>query len=139
MQYLTLWRMQIAARLLADGSMKMAAVGREIGYRSEAAFSRAFKKIVGLSPAAWRDSTIGSIDLKVADWACCAKRRVSAAGRVTQFHPGCGAGRSFAVQSEPNPLAGDRAPSGLHCISQQPIFVLRGGAEDGRAVRSRWS
>jgi AraC-like DNA-binding protein len=40
--------------------MKVAAVGREIGYESEAAFSRAFKKTVGLSPAAWRDSAVGS-------------------------------------------------------------------------------
>ncbi|RUV75536.1 MAG: AraC family transcriptional regulator [Mesorhizobium sp.] len=56
MQYLTLWRMQIAARLLADSSMKVVAVSREIGYESEAAFSRAFKKAVGLSPAAWRGS-----------------------------------------------------------------------------------
>lgn len=54
MQYLTLWRMQIAARHLADSSMKVAVVGREIGYQSEAAFSRAFKKVVGVSPAAWR-------------------------------------------------------------------------------------
>ena len=60
MQYLTLWRMQIAARLLADSSMKVAAVGREIGYDSEAAFSRAFKKLVGVSPAAWRDSAVGT-------------------------------------------------------------------------------
>jgi AraC-like DNA-binding protein len=55
MQYLTLWRMQIAARLLADSSMKVAAVGQEIGYESEAAFSRGFKKTVGVSPAKWRD------------------------------------------------------------------------------------
>lgn len=54
MEYLTLWRMQIAARLLADGAAKVAAVGREVGYDSEAAFSRAFKKTVGVSPAAWR-------------------------------------------------------------------------------------
>lgn len=54
MQYLTLWRMQVAARLLADGSMKVAAAGREVGYESEAAFSRAFKKIVGMSPSHWR-------------------------------------------------------------------------------------
>lgn len=51
MQYPALWRMQIAARPLADGSMKVAAVGREIGYASEAAFSRGFKKSVGVSPA----------------------------------------------------------------------------------------
>jgi AraC-like DNA-binding protein len=59
MQYLTLWRMQIAARLLADSSVKVGAVGREIGYRSEAAFSRAFKKTAGVSPAAWRDRAAG--------------------------------------------------------------------------------
>ena len=54
MQYLTLWRMQIAARRLADGATKVAAVAHEVGYESEAAFSRAFKKAAGLAPAAWR-------------------------------------------------------------------------------------
>lgn len=58
MQYLTLWRMQIASRLLADSSIKVAAVGREVGYHSEAAFSRAFKKTVGASPATWRASVV---------------------------------------------------------------------------------
>jgi len=60
MQYLALWRMQMAARLLSDGSMKVAAVGHEVGYESEAAFSRAFKKLVGVSPAHWRDTAAGS-------------------------------------------------------------------------------
>jgi AraC-like DNA-binding protein len=46
--------MQMAARLLADGTAKVAAVALEVGYDSEAAFSRAFKKLVGVSPAAWR-------------------------------------------------------------------------------------
>jgi AraC-like DNA-binding protein len=53
-QYLGRWRMQMAARLLADGTAKVAAVALEVGYDSEAAFSRAFKKLVGVSPAAWR-------------------------------------------------------------------------------------
>jgi AraC-like DNA-binding protein len=60
MHYLALWRMQMAAGLLADGSMKVAAVGHEVGYTSEAAFSRAFKKLVGVSPAEWRDSAAGN-------------------------------------------------------------------------------
>jgi AraC-like DNA-binding protein len=60
MRYLALWRMQIAARLLADRATKVAAVGREVGYGSEAAFSRAFKKIVGVSPAAWRKTAVGT-------------------------------------------------------------------------------
>lgn len=54
MQYLTQWRMQIASGLLARGSAKIAQVAAEAGYDSEAAFSRAFKKFVGVSPAEWR-------------------------------------------------------------------------------------
>lgn len=54
MHYLTQWRMQIASGLLARGSAKIAQVAAEAGYDSEAAFSRAFKKLVGVSPAAWR-------------------------------------------------------------------------------------
>ncbi len=54
MQYLARWRMQLAARQLSDGSKKIAAIGRELGYESEAAFSRSFKRIAGVSPAAWR-------------------------------------------------------------------------------------
>ena len=53
-QYLTHWRVQVAARLLTDGAKKVAAVGTDVGYASEAAFSRSFKKITGVSPAAWR-------------------------------------------------------------------------------------
>jgi AraC-like DNA-binding protein len=55
MQYLTQWRMQLATRLLAEpGSRKVTAVAEAVGYESEAAFSRAFKKSVGIAPAAWR-------------------------------------------------------------------------------------
>jgi AraC-like DNA-binding protein len=54
MQYLAQWRMQMAARMLCDGTAKIAAVGEAVGYASEAAFSRTFKKTTGVSPAAWR-------------------------------------------------------------------------------------
>jgi AraC-like DNA-binding protein len=53
MQYLALWRMQIASRLLAEGG-RLAEVASAVGYQSEAAFSRAFKKLVGQAPATWR-------------------------------------------------------------------------------------
>lgn len=46
--------MQVAARLLADGDAKVASVALRVGYESEAAFSRAFKKAAGVPPAAWR-------------------------------------------------------------------------------------
>lgn len=56
MQYLAHWRMQVAANLLIQTGTKVAAIGVEVGYDSEAAFSRAFKKATGLAPGAWRDS-----------------------------------------------------------------------------------
>jgi AraC-like DNA-binding protein len=53
-QYLTRWRMQLAARRLTERGAKVAAVAQEVGYDSEAAFSRAFKKFLGQSPSEWR-------------------------------------------------------------------------------------
>src|SRR5215813_13506544 len=53
MQYLALWRMQLASQLLCDGG-QVAEVASAVGYESEAAFSRAFKKLVGQAPATWR-------------------------------------------------------------------------------------
>jgi AraC-like DNA-binding protein len=52
--YLAQWRMQVAAGLLSSGGTSIAAIARDVGYGSEAAFSRAFKKLVGRPPAAWR-------------------------------------------------------------------------------------
>jgi AraC-like DNA-binding protein len=56
MQYLAQWRMQVAANRLAQSSAKVATVGAEVGYDSEAAFSRAFKKATGLAPGTWREA-----------------------------------------------------------------------------------
>jgi len=54
MQYLAQWRMQVAAGMLSSGS-KVIEAALEVGYDSEASFSRAFKRLVGLPPAVWRD------------------------------------------------------------------------------------
>jgi AraC-like DNA-binding protein len=54
MLYLTRWRMQLAASRLAAGAAPVLAVANEVGYESEAAFCRAFKKVTGVTPAAWR-------------------------------------------------------------------------------------
>jgi AraC-like DNA-binding protein len=55
-QYLAKWRIQLAASLLAGGAASVAEAAVAVGYGSEAAFSRAFKKLVGIAPGAWRDS-----------------------------------------------------------------------------------
>lgn len=59
MQYLTLWRMQLASRRLLDGEA-VAEVAGAVGYESEAAFSRAFKKLVGEAPGTWRRANVSS-------------------------------------------------------------------------------
>jgi AraC-like DNA-binding protein len=56
MHYLSNWRMQIAAQKLRDTSASLAQVAAMVGYDSEAAFSRAFKKAFGTAPATWRRS-----------------------------------------------------------------------------------
>jgi AraC-like DNA-binding protein len=54
MQYLAQWRMQVAARLLLETRASVAGVALDVGYDSEAAFNRAFKRLVGKPPATWR-------------------------------------------------------------------------------------
>ncbi|MGO4808579.1 AraC family transcriptional regulator [Cupriavidus sp. 2MCAB6] len=54
MQYLAHWRLQIAAQELLTGGKSVAAVAEHVGYESEAAFNRAFKREFGQPPAGWR-------------------------------------------------------------------------------------
>ncbi|HVQ17157.1 MAG TPA: AraC family transcriptional regulator [Vicinamibacterales bacterium] len=53
-QYLARWRMQLAASYLLVGTDSIATIADRVGYESEAAFSRAFKKAVGIPPGEWR-------------------------------------------------------------------------------------
>ena len=56
MHYLAAWRMQVAAQKLRNTNASLAQVAEIVGYDSEAAFSRAFKKAFGTAPATWRRS-----------------------------------------------------------------------------------
>jgi AraC-like DNA-binding protein len=58
MQYLTNWRMQLATNYLRNSAESVAAIAHKVGYDSEAAFSRAFKKAVGSPPSEWRDQHV---------------------------------------------------------------------------------
>jgi len=54
MQYVTRWRMHVALDGLRDGENTVAEMAGRLGYRSEAAFSRAFKRVVGVAPGSVR-------------------------------------------------------------------------------------
>jgi AraC-like DNA-binding protein len=54
MTYLTAWRLQLGARLLGSTSSSVAQVASEVGYESEPAFNRAFKRAFGVPPARFR-------------------------------------------------------------------------------------
>ncbi|MEJ2378731.1 MAG: helix-turn-helix domain-containing protein [Pseudolabrys sp.] len=55
MQYLSQWRIHLAAASLAQAGVTISEAAAEVGYASESAFYRAFQRTLGLSPAAWRD------------------------------------------------------------------------------------
>ena len=54
MQYLTRWRLALAAQTLRSSNRAITRVAEESGYESESSFNRAFKREFGLPPAAWR-------------------------------------------------------------------------------------
>jgi transcriptional regulator GlxA family with amidase domain len=54
-RYLTLWRLQTAKLHLRETQKTIAQLSHFVGYESEEAFSRAFKREFGLPPARWRD------------------------------------------------------------------------------------
>ena len=54
MAYVTRWRMYIASQLLKNSNFNLEQIATQVGYGNVAAFSRAFKRLLGLSPANWR-------------------------------------------------------------------------------------
>jgi transcriptional regulator GlxA family with amidase domain len=54
MSYLTGWRLRLAAQALISSPRSVADVAAAVGYESEAAFSRAFKRTFALPPARYR-------------------------------------------------------------------------------------
>jgi transcriptional regulator GlxA family with amidase domain len=56
-QYLANWRIQVGAARLRNTNSTVAVVAQEVGYESEATFTKAFKRLTGNSPAVWRRQT----------------------------------------------------------------------------------
>jgi AraC-like DNA-binding protein len=57
MGYLTRWRLQLGAQMLASTSYSVAQIASEVGYESEAAFNRAFKREFAVPPARYRSQS----------------------------------------------------------------------------------
>ena len=63
MRYLANWRMQLAKQMMRDGSLNIQEIASRVGYDSEAAFNRAFKRATGSPPATWRKSAPGAMEV----------------------------------------------------------------------------
>ncbi|RZI77171.1 MAG: AraC family transcriptional regulator [Variovorax sp.] len=57
-QYLTQWRMLLAANLLSRSNAPLTSIAEDVGYQTDTAFSRAFRREYGAPPAAWRRSQL---------------------------------------------------------------------------------
>ena len=57
-KYLTDWRLRLASRQLQETEDSIAKIARQVGYESEAAFNRAFKRYIGVPPGVWRDHQV---------------------------------------------------------------------------------
>jgi AraC-like DNA-binding protein len=66
MRYLAGWRVQLAKQMLRDGDCSIAGIAARVGYESEAAFNRAFKRGAGSPPAAWRKQALSAFVSAVA-------------------------------------------------------------------------
>jgi len=58
LEYVTEWRMQKAVQLLQHGDKKLFEIARSVGYESDAAFSKAFKRVLGATPGDYRQAVI---------------------------------------------------------------------------------
>jgi AraC-like DNA-binding protein len=66
MQYLTQWRMLLAANLLRSSNSSLMRIAEEVGYQTDTALSRALRREYGAPPAAWRrGQTVSHGDVRV--------------------------------------------------------------------------
>ena len=62
MRYLANWRMQLAKQMMREGAYSLQDVATRVGYESEAAFNRAFKRSTGSPPGTWRKGAVNWVE-----------------------------------------------------------------------------
>jgi AraC-like DNA-binding protein len=65
MQYLTQWRMMLAANLLCRSKASLSRIAEDVGYQTDTAFIRAFRREYGVPPATWRRNRAAVADMAV--------------------------------------------------------------------------
>ncbi len=58
MRYLMNWRMQLASRMMLTTHDNIAQIAEKVGYESQAAFSRVFKRTFGVTPTEYRETVL---------------------------------------------------------------------------------
>jgi pimeloyl-ACP methyl ester carboxylesterase/AraC-like DNA-binding protein len=135
MRYCARWRMRVAANMLRDSKDNSAAIAYAVGFSSEAAFNRAFKREYGVPPATWRRK-LDAEESPKADAA--AEPSAMHEERGTCAGPD-GARIAFAVSGEGFPLV--KAQNWMTHLDHDwtsPVYGhwLREFARSGKVVRS---
>jgi AraC-like DNA-binding protein len=85
-QYLTQWRMLLAANLLTRSNASLSRIAQDVGYQTDTAFSRAFRREYGVPPATWRRRQAAPfLDLEQADLRLTPRSRAPRAGSSPTF------------------------------------------------------
>jgi AraC-like DNA-binding protein len=66
-QYLTQWRMLLASNLLSRSNAPLSSIAQDVGYQTDTAFSRAFRREFGSPPATWRKHQTTREPVAIAD------------------------------------------------------------------------
>ena len=99
-QYVTRWRMHVALARLQQGRTTIRELATLFGYHSEAAFSRAFKRVIGVSP--------GAVSHRSEHPALATARNPSIAAGTGNTHEGANAGAAVVAVGEERHTVGDR-------------------------------
>ena len=100
MRYCARWRMRMAANMLRDGKQNTANIAYSVGFNSEAAFNRAFKREYGVPPATWRRQ----IEAEELAQAKQLQRRELPAQQVRYCRAGDGTNLAYSVVGQGPPL-----------------------------------